>query len=99
MNVIIQAAAVVGAIGTIGGGVLVAESRYTPTAEFKQHLSQEYASQVTELRSKIRSEPPGDFRAYLCGELERVTLLICDGSPGHPTCRSRDKILADDCGM
>jgi hypothetical protein len=80
MNILIQAAAVVAAIGTIGGGVLVAESRYAPRNLVEDLVWSGMKREIRELRRDVEE---GRAEQY---ELEELIDRFCRQYPDDREC-------------
>jgi hypothetical protein len=91
MKMIIQAAAVITAIGTIGGGALYLDNAHVPASEFQQYIEQqqiaderEYVldlkAQIREVRYALIDRPDDEFLLDLLDSLEQE---LCEYRPNE----------------
>jgi len=77
---IVKAASVVTALGTIGGGALILDSRHAPMSV----MSDLAVGQVLDLVDRARQEPDSD---WLCQATEEELIKLCSRTKGHYLCR------------
>ncbi len=92
MNPIIAAAAVVTAIGSIGGGALYLDHAHVASGDFKQHLSEQRVQTIFSYMDQIKANGPQE---WLCRALREELIYLCTELPQHAMCRdgARENIL------
>ena len=84
MNPIIAAAAVVTAIGTIGGGAMFLDHAHVASGDFSKHLSEQRVRTVFSYMDQIKEAGPQD---WLCRALDEELIHLCTELPDHAMCR------------
>ena len=92
MNIIQTAAAVIVSIGTISGGALVVETRYTPQGTFYRHVADSKTGVILDLVQRAQGAT-GDYKTTLCRALIEELGSICSDAPGHFMCSDRDAYI------
>ena len=100
MNAIIQAAAVITAIGTIGTGVMVTQNQHTaladehdllvPHAELDQHLAEQRVRTIFSYMDQIMQQGP---QPWLCRAMNEEFIQLCTDIPDHAMCPDRSEII------
>jgi hypothetical protein len=92
MNPIVSAAAVVTAIGTIGGAGIYLDHSYVASEDFGKHLSEQRVRTVFEYMDQIRQAGP---EPWLCDALTQELVYLCSELPEHALCRddASDELL------
>jgi len=80
MNVIVQAAAVVTAIGTIAGGAYVLDKRHAPMSV----MSDMAISRILDLVDRARQDPGSP---WLCKAIDEEVYKFCSVNAGHYLCQ------------
>ena len=85
VGLIVKAAAMVTAIGTIGGGVLVAENRYAPMSV----VDDMSISRIFDLVGIAKRDGRSD---WICRAIEEEVIKLCSNNEDHYLCRDEDAI-------
>ncbi len=94
MNPIIAGAAIVTAIGTIGGGAMFLDHAHVASGDFSKHLSEQRVQTIFSYMDQIKAN---GAQEWLCRALEEELIYLCTELPQHAMCRdgANERILND----
>lgn len=87
MNVIVKAAAVVTAIGTIGGGAIGLDMRHASQQSFSEHIASDSVKVILQLVEQAAHDGPA---LWLCRAIDEEFIALCTSLPDHYLCRDDD---------